>query len=417
MFYTIPSDTDTILTQTPAGAKSITHVFFESKNDSVFEYKKIIDMVSILIDGKQICRNLPILPFMTSQPYGTRKHRWEDVALEVNLNVNFSEVKIDFVKNSLSKVNANDFNIVFVCSDKTIDEAMGYEFVETRKIKLKGKYFDTAREARTYLQNKFSEAHAQWVTEHQEWEENQQAWADYNTAHAQWETAHAQWEIDHQAWADNEQAWADYETAHQEWEEGGEQGEEPQPPETPRYEEPTEPEEPTAPAVEPYDEPVDPYTDGYELEIPVGSGNMYKDSDYRLLYEQMDNSQVAFGVEQALQFDGIVEKMFAFPIYSVAPKYNDSWLEQFERVVNSDINYNMSLSGTEGEILPPNTDVCLYAATEKISWRKALLDFEGNVKKSLLITLNKNDDELATEKDLEYANVDLYLCFIYKKLS
>ncbi|MBR4115794.1 MAG: hypothetical protein IKK40_07255, partial [Bacteroidales bacterium] len=350
------------------------------------EYKKIIDMVSILIDGKQICRNLPILPFMTSQPYGTRKHRWEDVALEVNLNVNFSEIKIDFVKNSLSKVNANDFNIVFVCSDKTIDEAMGYEFVETRKIKLKGKYFDTAREARTYLQNKFREAHAQW-------------------------------EIDHQAWADNEQAWADYETAHQEWEEGGEQGEEPQPPETPRYDEPIEPEEPIAPSVEPYDEPVNPYTEGYELEIPVGSGNMYKDSDYRLLYEQMDNSQVAFGVEQALQFDGIVEKMFAFSIFSVAPKYNDSWLEQFERVVNSDIHYNMSLSGTEGEILPPNTDVCLYSATEKISWRKALLDFEGNVKKSLLITLNKNDDELATEKDLEYANVDLYLCLIYRKLS
>ena len=94
MFFTIPNEKDYILTTTPAGVKSIQYVFFEAKNDYTFEYKKTLDRISILIDGKQICRNVPILPFMTTQPYGTRKHRWEDVALAVNLNVNFSEIKI-----------------------------------------------------------------------------------------------------------------------------------------------------------------------------------------------------------------------------------------------------------------------------------------------------------------------------------
>ena len=415
MFYTIPNEKDVMQTQTPAGVKSINWLFFESKNDSVFEYKPTLDMVSIIIDGKQICRNLPVLPFMTSQPYGTRKHRWEDVALAVNLNVNFSEIKINLIKDKDSNVGDNDFNIVFVCSDKECDEADGFDFIETKKIKLKGKYFATVREARTYLQNAFRTAHETWLTAHADWQANETAWDEYETAHTAWETAHEQYLIDHEAWEQVEQAWATYEDEHQAWEEGGEQGDEPQPPETPRYDEPTEEAEPTAPETPRYTEPVDPYSDDYELEIPTGSGNNYKKDDYRLLYEQMDNSQTAFEVEQAFTFDGIVKKMFAFPIYSMASKYNDNALG--ERVINSDIHYSFTLSGVESEIVPPKTDLCIFSATEIIPWRKSLLDFEENARKSILVTLHKNDTAITTAKGLEYSNIDLYLCFTYKKLN
>lgn len=131
MFYSIPVDNTQITTTTPIGAKCITHVFFESKNDGLFFYKKKQDSVTITIDGKMICRDMPILPFCTSIPYGLNRIDWHDVALEVGINVDMSEIKI-------SAGEINDFSVVFVCSDKPNEEFKGFDFVECKRINMLG---------------------------------------------------------------------------------------------------------------------------------------------------------------------------------------------------------------------------------------------------------------------------------------
>ena len=130
MFYSIPIDRTQITTTTPIGAKCITHVFFESKNDNLFLYKEKQDTVTITIDGKMICRDVLVLPFCTSTPYGVNRIDWREVALEVGLNVDMSEIKI-------SAGNANDFSVVFVCSDKPNDDFKGFDFVEYHRFALR----------------------------------------------------------------------------------------------------------------------------------------------------------------------------------------------------------------------------------------------------------------------------------------
>lgn len=149
MFFTIPVNDKQIITTTPIGARSITHVFFENKNDGVFTYKRDIDTVTISIDGKMICKQMPIMPFCTSTPYGVNQSQWQDKALEVNLNVDISEIKI-------SAGNINDFNVVFVCSSEKIDESRGFDFVEAKQIQITKAY--TTQEA----QAKLDEMIAMW---------------------------------------------------------------------------------------------------------------------------------------------------------------------------------------------------------------------------------------------------------------
>lgn len=129
MFFSIPSSTDEIITVTPIGVKSIRSVFFENKNGRVFNYHDALDTISISVDGKQIARQTPIVPFCTSTPFGAGRFDWEKVALAVNLNVDNSEIKISGVVN-------NEFNIVFVCSEKPCEET-GFDYVETRRFVLK----------------------------------------------------------------------------------------------------------------------------------------------------------------------------------------------------------------------------------------------------------------------------------------
>lgn len=130
MFFTIPSSAKQIIANTPIGARSIRFLFFQNKNDNLFRYKSQPDRISISIDGRQICRNLLVLPFCTGAPDGAQVRQWQDVAIPVNMNVDFSEIKIDGGQD-------NDFNIVFVCSDQKVDEAAGFEFWETKSVKLK----------------------------------------------------------------------------------------------------------------------------------------------------------------------------------------------------------------------------------------------------------------------------------------
>ena len=131
MFYSVPTSDRDIIVQTPFEAKSLKYIYFENKNDNIFLFKKDApDTVSISVDGKQICLNVPILPFCTSTPYGANKFDWHDVAIEANINVKNSEIKI-------SASTENDYNIIFVCSDEECDETKGFEFIETRTLFLR----------------------------------------------------------------------------------------------------------------------------------------------------------------------------------------------------------------------------------------------------------------------------------------
>lgn len=126
MFYSVPISSN-IITHSPIEAKSITHVFFLNKNDNVYQWKENPDTISISIDGKQIARDILVTPFMTSSSLGKGIYDWMDVALEVGINVNMSEIKIT------SNSNDNDYAVVFVCSDINISET-GIDYVEWKKI-------------------------------------------------------------------------------------------------------------------------------------------------------------------------------------------------------------------------------------------------------------------------------------------
>ncbi len=125
MFWSVPiSDTETI-TNTPIGVKSITHVFFEDKNGGIFDYDPDgLQTISLSIGGKQILQDVPVLPFCTSTPDNINRFKWQDVALEVNMNVAFSEVKISGART------ANDFSVVFVTSTSETDATLGFDYVE-----------------------------------------------------------------------------------------------------------------------------------------------------------------------------------------------------------------------------------------------------------------------------------------------
>ncbi len=412
MFFTIPNEKDYILTTTPAGAKSIQYVFFEAKNDSLFEYKKTLDRITILIDGKQICRNVPILPFMTTQPYGTRKHCWKDVALAVNLNVNFSEIKISLEKDKDSNVNDNDFNIVFVCSDKPTDESKGYDFVEAKKFRLKGKYFNSLLEASNYLTSHWNEAKANYQEAHEQWVIDCQIWQEHTEVYAQYD-------VDVEAYNDGqppvEPAEGASDAVIEQYNADLEAYNDGQPPVEPSYERPSE---------EPPVEPLNPIDIG--IEIPTGSGKFYwgqttdehgtAQENRNRLYNEYDSSDSAFDTELQTSFDYEPDRFFAYPIFSAQSEYEDS--AYGERIIPSDVYYNMTLSGADNELLPPHIDLSLFSANDAIPYRKAIHQFDEPIKRSgISVSISKNDAEMSSNKGLNPINIDLYLMFMYKKIS
>ncbi len=130
MFHVIPISSELTISATPLGAKSIRHLYFENKNDGLFHFKTALDTISISIDGKQICRDLLVLPFCTSSPYSPDRFPWQKVALEVNVNCNLSEIRIQSTAQG-------DFNVIMVCSDEGVDESLGFDFFETKRITLR----------------------------------------------------------------------------------------------------------------------------------------------------------------------------------------------------------------------------------------------------------------------------------------
>ena len=130
MFHVIPISSELTISATPLGAKSIRHLYFENKNDGLFRFKTAPDTISISIDGKQICRDILVLPFCTSSPYSPDRFPWQKVALEVNVNCNLSEIRIQSTAQG-------DFNVIMVCSDEGVDESLGFDFFETKRITLR----------------------------------------------------------------------------------------------------------------------------------------------------------------------------------------------------------------------------------------------------------------------------------------
>lgn len=132
MFWTVPVSDKEITTSTPIGVKSITHVFFEDRNGGVMEYSPDgLQTVSVVIDGKQIMQDVPVLPFCTSTPGDEGRYNWRDVALDVNINVNISEIKVSAARR------AADFSIIFVTSPNECDATYGYDYVEYRQFILR----------------------------------------------------------------------------------------------------------------------------------------------------------------------------------------------------------------------------------------------------------------------------------------
>ncbi|MCQ2607748.1 MAG: hypothetical protein MJ197_03575 [Bacteroidales bacterium] len=318
MFFTVPSEANYLSTNTPFGVKSIRALFFESKNDSLFGYKRNLDRISIIIDGKQICRDLIILPFMTTQPYGNRKHRWEDVALKVNMNVDISEIQISGIQN-------NDFNIVFVCSDKEIDESEGFDFVETKLLRLKGQL--TGEEARKALNDAFKMLDA---------------------------------------------SCAEGET----------------------------------PADELTINGITYYRKRYTFNGQETTTIEY--TEVKKYISNNSNGELTFDKEFQFIFDHEPIEMFAYPIMTA---------NGIDRIINADMRVAFTISGSDNEVFPPYTDLSLFSANEKIPFRKALHKFETPLRRNISFCVTRNDQETTTAKEIEVSNYDIYVLFIYKKVS
>lgn len=417
MFFTIPSKSSEIRTNTPIGVKSILAVFFESKNGNAFLYKEELESVSITIDGKQVCRNLMILPFFTNSPLGGNNYKWQDVALEINLNVDLSEIKITTTGNN------NDYNIVFVCSDKSIDEAKGFDFVETKKIRLKGVLsYEDAKRFLTKVKEeelaKFNQAEATYQEELNAYEQYQEALAafnDYLQALEEYNEAKMIWD-DWQEYNQLKYQWDEY----QDWINDGSNGNEPEHPETEPQkpinecpkEEPTKPEEVLQPKE--VDEPIEPE---YPTELVVKLENNgqefvynfdFDESDINQCIEDIDVENTTLGRELSFVFDKEPIAMFCFPLFSVK---GSSFIE------NAQAHLNFTLSGTDNEVFPPKTDLSIISANKKIPFRKALHYFDDKINRSATIVLNKNENyNTATFNNLKIGNIEMYMYFLYKKI-
>lgn len=167
-----------MLTNTPMGVKSISHVFFEDKNGGLFEYSSGgLQTISISVDGKQIMQDVPVLPFCTSTPNNVNRYKWQDVALEVNMNVNLSEVKISGARS------ANDFCVVFVTSASEVDSVKGFDYVESKRFRLRKNDSSLFESDAKALLEKTRENAKKWVAQ-AEVADNHGKWLEYAKEHA-----------------------------------------------------------------------------------------------------------------------------------------------------------------------------------------------------------------------------------------
>ncbi len=432
MFYTIPSKSSEIRTNTPIGVKSIIGVFFENKNDNAYSYKKELESVSISIDGKQICRNLLILPFSTNVPFGGKKHKWQDVALEVNLNVNLSEIKIT------SSGNNNDYNIVFVCSDKNIDESKGFDFIETKKVRLKGVL--SYKEAESFLAKTKEDLEAKYQKALNDYNQQEELYNQYQKDLAKYKQylddlakyyqyledvrlyeQYVQDEIAYQEYLYQKQLWDEY----QEWlvDTNPDKGEEPEHPESEpqeveepqKVEQPKEiierPEEVAEPKiVERGTEPKEPTEIVVEF-LNKGEVFTYKwdfdEADIVKCIDDIDVGETTIGEELQFTFDKEPIAVVCFPMFSVKGS---------SIISNIIANYNFNFSGTDNEVFPPKTDLSIISINKNIPFRKALYHFDDKINRSATITLNNNAKPMETYENNKIGDMEVYFLFLYKKI-
>lgn len=423
MFYTIPVNNKQIVTSTPLGVKAITHVFFENKNDGVFTYKRDIDTITITVGGKMICRQVPVMPFCTSVPYGVNQHNWQDVALEVGLNVNLSEIKI-------SASNTNDFNVVFVCEDKELKETNGYDFVEWQRIEIKKaltqeeadeyckpihehclsllKTFNADEALITAAYNSFnaSSLTTEQLKEFNKLEKklDKQKWyfENINKVNSEQEAFGRYYELlskgrIERPWGgtDPGDLFGDYFRGSQYYMDWG--------------------------TISSGGRKVA-YYDTYFFDLP--NKEPYVLSSYRAFTSA--NIPYQWGKEERITLDKAPERMFLMQLGSSTIDH----VKDPQQLFNSDIALNMSFTNLEHTELPANSDVLLMQTTDNLPWRKVQHVFRETMPRTIQYSLNYNSaidrygDKMPldvsrgwgyTNKDTAYT-WDMYAIFIYKKL-
>lgn len=129
----------TVRTITPIGCKSIKAVYFENSSSILVSSDSSplsFPYVSIKIGGRTIADKLMITPFIVHQ------EKWEDVAINLNMNAELTELIIEWE-------NAPDaaYNIVFVYSDEIVNEIEGFEYFETKIFVLSDYYSESLKAA------------------------------------------------------------------------------------------------------------------------------------------------------------------------------------------------------------------------------------------------------------------------------
>ena len=124
MYFAVPIRSGMTITDTPIEARSIRSFYFVDRTGrSRFYYDgstaKFRCRASIYIDGKAICENLFILPFMETQLVENRmdSYDYRKISVPCLKNVNLSEIKI--VADEDCEM---DYEVVFECSDIAVEQ-------------------------------------------------------------------------------------------------------------------------------------------------------------------------------------------------------------------------------------------------------------------------------------------------------
>lgn len=387
MFFSIPVNSEQVITNTPVGVKSITHVYFENKNSGIFNYKRDADNVTITVDGKMICRNVPILPFTSSCTYGVNRHKWEDIALEVGLNVNMSEIKI-------SAQNCNDFNVVFVCSDKMLDSSRGFDFVEAKRIKIIDVLGKVDKQKLTESIIAQAKAKGSATISYVSLSGNSRS----TKITYPFELLSSKGSPNR---SDIEGKEVLYRICGNEITRLGDD-------------------------------------DGYRLKYIPSPANIYIQiltldhglhpeldadiSEQHIAYIINNTDMVAvlnpsnLGIEHTISLDRAPEKMFAYQVIS-----NTTQMDNPTVLKTGDIAMKFTLSGADNEEFPANTDLSVISATDNTAWRESVHEFGQIMPKTLQVALDIKGDDFDSNTIDKYSKLgypstwDVYLFFIYKK--
>ncbi len=126
MYFAVPVRSGVTITDTPIEARSIRSFYFVDRTGKSRFYQngqddngRIRCRASIYIDGKAICEDLFILPFMETQKNVTYSDSYDyrKVSIPCLKNVNLSEIKIEADKDCNM-----DFEVVFECSDVAVEQ-------------------------------------------------------------------------------------------------------------------------------------------------------------------------------------------------------------------------------------------------------------------------------------------------------